>query len=343
MNTDLAGQHIQEGLTFLDRQMLLSPSVNDQIGFDFQGFRRSFQENPRHPDSKMVAHFGRIWIYDIALSIYADLKAGRKRQAGYQAGRLMQLALKEEEKGFQGFLHFSYNTREDTFIDARGPAGANAWCLNALYAYILQSGDVGLLRWANGVVRRLFFGLQVVDPADSRHGLIRAGLHNADEEARGDGMGYQVYAGDLNRRYEHVILEHCADAAGAFRLAYRATKRFLPGETAFLEELIRRHDLLLAGMRRRFWQGDHFVTALDAQGRICCGTDGQPSVAVDNNTWSAHVFAAYDLELARLAGVPVLDPVAVGVKVAESLVALGLSHSKLRKFAAPPQPLERYL
>jgi hypothetical protein len=31
----------------------------------------------------------------------------------------------------------------------------------------------------------------------------------------------------------------------------------------------------------------------------------------------------YDQELSRLAGIPVLDPVAVGVKVAESLVALG--------------------
>ena len=51
----------------------------------------------------------------------------------------------------------------------------------------------------------------------------------------------------------------------------------------------------------------------------------------------------YDEELSRVAGVPVLDPVAVGVKVAESLVALGLSHSKLRKFAPPPQPLEDYL
>jgi allantoin racemase len=50
----------------------------------------------------------------------------------------------------------------------------------------------------------------------------------------------------------------------------------------------------------------------------------------------------YDTELSRLAGVPVLDPVAVGVKVAESLVALGLSHSKVRKFAHPPQPLENY-
>jgi allantoin racemase len=51
----------------------------------------------------------------------------------------------------------------------------------------------------------------------------------------------------------------------------------------------------------------------------------------------------YDMELTRLAGVPVLDPVAVGVKVAESLVALGVSHSKIRKFAHPPQPLDHYL
>ncbi|HEV8311233.1 MAG TPA: aspartate/glutamate racemase family protein [Methylomirabilota bacterium] len=51
----------------------------------------------------------------------------------------------------------------------------------------------------------------------------------------------------------------------------------------------------------------------------------------------------YDAELSRLAGVPVLDPVAVGVKVAEGLVALGLAQSKVRKFAHPPQDLEFYL
>jgi allantoin racemase len=51
----------------------------------------------------------------------------------------------------------------------------------------------------------------------------------------------------------------------------------------------------------------------------------------------------YDAELSRLAGIPVLDPVAVGVKVAEGLVALGLRHSKARKFAHPPQPLDEYL
>jgi len=51
----------------------------------------------------------------------------------------------------------------------------------------------------------------------------------------------------------------------------------------------------------------------------------------------------YDTELSRRAGVPVLDPVAVAVKVAEGFVGLGLAQSKLRKFAHPPQSLEAYL
>jgi allantoin racemase len=51
----------------------------------------------------------------------------------------------------------------------------------------------------------------------------------------------------------------------------------------------------------------------------------------------------YDEELSRLAGIPVLDPVAVGVKVAEGLVGLRLCHSKARRFAHPPQPIADYL
>lgn len=51
----------------------------------------------------------------------------------------------------------------------------------------------------------------------------------------------------------------------------------------------------------------------------------------------------YDAELTKLAGVPVLDPVTVAVKIAEGLVGLGLSQSKVRKFNRPPQPLENYL
>jgi len=51
----------------------------------------------------------------------------------------------------------------------------------------------------------------------------------------------------------------------------------------------------------------------------------------------------YDQDLTKLAGVPVLDPVAVAVKVAESFVGLGITHSKIRKFAPPPQSIDQYL
>ena len=50
----------------------------------------------------------------------------------------------------------------------------------------------------------------------------------------------------------------------------------------------------------------------------------------------------YDRELTAVSGVPVIDPVVAGVKMAESFVPMGLSQSKLRKFHAPPQPLADY-
>ena len=50
----------------------------------------------------------------------------------------------------------------------------------------------------------------------------------------------------------------------------------------------------------------------------------------------------YDTELSRLAGVPVLDPVTVAVRIAESVVALRVSHCNVRNFARPPQPLHHY-
>lgn len=297
----LQAQYLQEGLAFLDQQRLMVPSVNEQIRFDFQGLRRSYRDDPNHPDARLIARFGRIWIYDVALSIYADLKTKRFRQAGYQVGRAIQLARQERERGFQGLWHFSYNTQGDAFIDSRGPTGANAWCLNAVYAFILATGDTATLSWANQVVQEYLFAQQVMDVGDPRYGLIRAGLHNAEDVARGDAFGYRVYEGDPNCPYQHLILEHNADVAGTFRLAFRAVKRFLPQEGRLLEELIHRHDLLMQAIHHSFWQGDHFVSAMQADGALFTGTDGFPSVAVDNNTWAAHLFLPYDRELARLA------------------------------------------
>lgn len=50
----------------------------------------------------------------------------------------------------------------------------------------------------------------------------------------------------------------------------------------------------------------------------------------------------YDEALQELVEMPVLDPVTVTVKYAEMMVELGLSHSKKRKFAYPPQAFEAY-
>ena len=50
----------------------------------------------------------------------------------------------------------------------------------------------------------------------------------------------------------------------------------------------------------------------------------------------------YDRELTEASGVPVIDPVVAGVKMAEAFVGMGVSHSKVRKFHAPPQPVTDY-
>lgn len=300
--TELRSKHLKGCLQFLDQQQLIQPSFNEQVGFDFQGLRKSYKDNPLHPESKFIAHYGRVWIYDIALSIYADLKTGRMSQAAYQVKRAMQLALQEEERGYQGLWHFSYNTVGDSFIDPRGPTGCNAWCLNAIYTYIVATGDTNALRWANKAVRKYLFPQQVMDASDPRCGLVRAGYYNPEDyDGRKGNMGYHVYEGDANRLYEHVILEHNTDIVGTYRLAFRATKRCALEDKDFLSQLIERHDLLMRGMHRVFWQKDHFVSAVDGEGRFYLGTDGLPSVAVDNNTWSAHVFLPYDMPLARAA------------------------------------------
>lgn len=85
-------------------------------------------------------------------------------------------------------------------------------------------------------------------------------------------------------------------------------------------------------------QRDKTLRELKEQIRAIVAEDGAEVVIL-----ACAGLCGYDVELSRLSGVPVLDPVAVGVKVAESLVGLGLSHSKLRKFAVPPQPIDDYL
>jgi allantoin racemase len=52
--------------------------------------------------------------------------------------------------------------------------------------------------------------------------------------------------------------------------------------------------------------------------------------------------APYAAAVRRLTAVPILEPVACAVGLAEALVRLGLRPSKVGKYAPPPQPLDRY-
>ncbi len=52
--------------------------------------------------------------------------------------------------------------------------------------------------------------------------------------------------------------------------------------------------------------------------------------------------SGYNLDVQDETHVTTLDPVQVTVKFAEMMVELGISHSKIKKFALPPQPLTNY-
>lgn len=52
--------------------------------------------------------------------------------------------------------------------------------------------------------------------------------------------------------------------------------------------------------------------------------------------------SGYNEELQKIVNIPVLDPVKVTTKFAEMMVDLGISHSKQRKFAFPPQEISNY-
>lgn len=81
--------------------------------------------------------------------------------------------------------------------------------------------------------------------------------------------------------------------------------------------------------------------------RVLADLKDQMSLLVEQDKAEVVILACaglcgYERELSEAFGIPVIDPVLAGVKTAETLVSLGLSHSKIRKFANPPQPLEDY-
>ncbi|MFC1521657.1 hypothetical protein ACFL6Y_04535 [Elusimicrobiota bacterium] len=275
----------EKSLTWMKSQKI--PSGTTFGGFDFSGLYKSYAGED-HPVSEYLVKTGRIWVYDQALGIYAQLKAGDHKAAKQAVNALVGIAKVEEERGYKGLWHFFYNTAGNYYIDRRGPLGANLWAINAIYAYILSSGDATHLAWLNWQVKSFIFSQQVLDEADRRYGLFRAGYYGEGDWAD---KPVDEYPGDPNLQNEHVFIEHNADAAGTLRLAFRAVKKFKVKDDEFRKELIRRHELLIKGIMS-LWKEDHFVTAIDPDGAV------NNSVAVDNQSWVGAVILPYDKEKA---------------------------------------------
>lgn len=241
------------------------------------GVYRSYHPDPANRVHAFFAGYPRFWVYDEALTVYYLLQANRPKEARTVVDALVRIAEQEKNKGFDGLWHFSYGTR---YVDPRAPMGAVGWVFKAIYAYTLRTGDTKYLVWANHQLRELVLdsakGLQVSNKEDPRFGLIQAG-----------------YEG--NKVAGHVILEHQWNFTDVFRLAYRATERFLRNEEPFLNLLVQRHGLLMSKVKEKLWvdgaPGDaHFWTGMSATGAI------YRSEAWDGVGWAT--WDAYDEEMA---------------------------------------------
>jgi len=250
---------------------------------EFKYLWRSYKEDRKHGWSQFIAKPGRTWIYDNAVGIYALLKFSKLakireekeesekhyKSAGKAIESLIKLNQWEERRGFKGLWHFSYDTH-GSYISPMGPMGANLFVLNAIYAYIIQGGDRTYLKWINDRVKTFIFDQQVMDKDDPRYGLIQAGL--------------RLDKGNRNSQMTWCNIEHNTEYAGTLRLAARANQG---RDKEFLLELAERHELLVKGILKNFWQGDHFCTLITETGEI------NQLVSADTTSWTPFVLMPY--------------------------------------------------
>ncbi len=279
----------------------------DFKGFDFNGFYVEYAPGSR---DKFLTDYGRAWIYTQALVLYDLVAQGDMKGARELADALIRLGKDEEALGFKGGWHFSYNTREDPWLDPRAPTGNNLFPLSALYQYMTASGDFRHLKWINATRARVLDQLQLVEtnlPSvrkdDIRYGLVLGMSYTeALDNSNIDAIGYRAYEGNYNKVAGDVATEHQFDAVNTFRLAYLANEaapRGTEGKES-LQPLVERHKILLENLGR-LWvtdakDGDHFITGIHYNKQEK-RWERNLSIAVDNNSW-AGVILPYDEEMA---------------------------------------------
>lgn len=264
-----------------------------QLGVQVRGLWASY-EDTKSRWSKYLAYYDRMFTYDTALALYTQIirddRRGDFSESRTAVDVIMHLMRREHDKGRIGLLHFSYNTKEDSFIDPRKITGANIWMLKALYAYMIASGDLDYFQMLTGYVRDYLFPLQVLDSNHPAFGFVTAGYGHPLGMDQG---GYSIYADlyELNTPTQLVVLEHNADYIDLLRIMQFLLNKCELDTEGLSDELRLRHALVMqAAYRVR--KGRHWPTAIDLDGTV------NWSMAVDHYTWMASTFIGLDDDVA---------------------------------------------
>ncbi len=105
-----------------------------------EGIQREYEADPTDPDSQFLADHGRVWAYGQGLALAQYSRAGDERAvtlSRFVCDSAATWTDKDGETVFGGW-HFSWNTDEDVWKDARLVTGANAWVVHGLGAYLLS-------------------------------------------------------------------------------------------------------------------------------------------------------------------------------------------------------------
>ncbi|MDX9703841.1 MAG: hypothetical protein RBU23_12490 [Candidatus Auribacterota bacterium] len=260
--------------------------VNIELGVDMKHLWQSYQSSNSFY-SKWLAGFGRVWAYDAALGLYSVLAEKNYQRARLAVDNFMEVIRAEKKRGYRGLMHFSYNTRDDQFIDPREPQGATQWVLKALYTYMLETGDLRHFKELTGYVRNDILPLQIVEPEHPAFGLLRQGYMHPKGLAQG---GYDIYSeiDELNVVSHGVNMEHNADYIDFLRLVALVIDKYAdqldyPDIEKFRDEVRVRHALCMQGAKR-IRQGKYWPTAFAPNG------EANWSKAVDHYSWLAHTF-----------------------------------------------------
>jgi len=143
----------------------------------FNNLTQSFYKDSTNPAASYLCQYSRVWVYDSALAIYAKMAYGDFAGALTEIQALIRIMESEDALGFNGVLHFSYNTIGDDYVSNIAPLGSIAWVLKAIYVYSYLTSDTQFLAYL-ATKMTWILTQQITNPADARYGFFRAGLAN---------------------------------------------------------------------------------------------------------------------------------------------------------------------